>query len=215
MIMGNTTAGSLPSGTYKMIGGQTPQPSAGTPDSPIIWIINMLGRAFSNPFDVRLHPLADYPGPTNAVPFGDSHLVLTALGNECWNYNKGSNDLHVILASDGTCPHLGQQYVAFQRAGAGPWYQLNVGGGGCINVDESRWNYTGPGIIHLLPCSNGAPNDMWAVLKNLQPGNFQLRFVNKRSAGCLDLRSQDQQKNALVQQNFCNGLANQYWSLLF
>jgi hypothetical protein len=185
--------------------------------------------------DPRLHLLDAYPGPTTgnppqpvqAVPFGEAHLVLTKLGNECWNYDAAGkkDELHVILANNGTCPHLGQQEVAFQKAGAGPWYQLKVGGDGCVNVDESQWNSSdGQNVIHLTPCSNGAhPNDMWAILLVKpaagQPGVGNLVFISKRSAGCLDLRSQDwdkggnDRKTARVQQNFCNWSNNQLWSL--
>jgi hypothetical protein len=185
--------------------------------------------------DPRLHPLDVYPGPTSGsppqpvqvVPFGETHLVLTKLGNECWNYDAGKDELHVILANDGTCPNLGQQKVTFQKAGSGPWYQLNVGGGGCVNVDEGQWNSSnGQNVIHVKPCTNGAhANDMWAILL-VKPaagesGFGNLMFVSKRSAGCLDLRSQDWDKGgndrttARVQQNFCNWTNNQLWSLLF
>jgi hypothetical protein len=214
MVMGNT-AGALPFGTYRMIGGPTPGPPP-TPNSPIFWLISLFGQAFASNVDVRLHPLSNYPGPQNAVPFGATHFVLTALGNECVNYQAGSRDLHVIITPSGNCPKVGQQSVAFQRAGGGPWYQLLVGGGGCINLDEAHWNQPGQ-YIHLLPCTNGAAsNDMWAVLHNPNPSfpaNTQYRFVSKRSGGCLDLRSQDNVRSAQVQQNICSGVANQWWTL--
>jgi hypothetical protein len=156
--------------------------------------------------DPRLHPIPP-PPMENLIAHGVYHVMTTVpIGNACWDRQNGeSKDLTLI----NPCAWVGAQTVEIGHVNSSsPWYQLKVKGA-CVNIDEDSWNKTGTGVVHLLPCTEGAnDNDQWAVVRRPNPWRFQ--FVSKRSGACIDLRDQGK---TVVQQNICSDLPNQWWVL--
>lgn len=161
--------------------------------------------AFSG--DDRLKRLIDAPGSRSLIVPGVYYVRPAAAQGACWDrQNRTSSDLTIL----NSCNNGSAQDVEIGHVGNSPWYYLMVAGA-CANVHESSWNGTGE-QIHLLPCTFGAnDNDSWAIVANPSEPS-QLMFINKRSAGCLDRRTQNPR---IVQQNICTELGEQRWTLTY
>jgi hypothetical protein len=154
--------------------------------------------------DPRLRTIPP-PSVRDPIPQGVFYVKgsVPTTNNGCWDKADGRSTELTFL---NPCHFLGPQAVEIGHVGSSPWYYLMVSGA-CVNVDENRWNQTGEGVIHLLPCTQGArDNDQWGIVR--KGDTWLVKFMNKRSGGCLDLRSQGQK---IVQQNICNDLSNQWW----
>ena len=202
MIMGNT-AGALPPGTYWIAGGPTPPPPPpppqGTPDSPVIWIINAVGKAFTNTSadDPRAHPLAACPAPPPGLTPGVFHVISALGGTPAHDLQRetNSNELTQIVQRG-----LAQEWVEIGQYPDNCYY-IKVAGG-CAYIQESSWRNTGPGPLQLSiqyfgKCNNvggGNGNDEWAI--RLNTGNNLYVIQSKRSSLSVDRRSQDNSRVA-------------------
>ena len=82
----------------------------------------------------------------------------------------------------------------------------NVGSGLCAGFNWWEWDYNGATLVQL-PC-DGEAHQQWAAVP---VGSGYIRFVNRGSGKCMDVRDGINRDWTPVQQWECQYVAGQYW----